>query len=211
MPNALSTLVLTLWPLCRIQVCLANLQQGPCHPGKALKYKEIPEAGSRQPSKSGKLLPIICRCYRRSRHFSAAPTATTSSTARRTPLLGLVDDSRAALHHLVQLGQTVECLGGAEKQVSAWLQGGVNAPENVLLHVRRKVDQHVAAEHYVELAQDRVAVQQIQGAEFDPAANGRLDGPSTRRFHIEITLQALGGQATRNRQAVVLGRLASRE
>src|SRR5690606_39403213 len=97
------------------------------------------------------------------------------------------------------------------KQVSARLQGGVNAPENVLLHVRRKVDQHVAAEYDVELAQDRVAVQQIQGAEFDPAANGRLDSPSARRLHIEITLQALGGQAARNRQAVVFSRLASRE
>jgi hypothetical protein len=49
--------------------------------------------------------------------------------------------------------QTVQRFGRAKEQIATRLQRAVNAQQDVFLHLGREVDQHVAAEHDVELAQ----------------------------------------------------------
>ncbi|MNO98360.1 hypothetical protein D3C76_901050 [compost metagenome] len=104
--------------------------------------------------------------------------------------------------------QTVQRFGSTEEQVTTRLQRAVDAQQDVLLHLGGEVDQHVAAEHDVELAEARVAVQQVEGTEFHPALDRRLDRPAPRPFRVEITLQALRRQAAADGQAVVLAGLA---
>ena len=126
-------------------------------------------------------------------------------------LFRLVDDSRTALDHLIQLRQAVERFGGAKKQIAAWAQRRMNALENVLLHIGGKVDQYVTAEHDVELAQRGIAVEQILHPELDPRTDRGFNRPPPRRFDIEVALQAVAGQTTGNCQAVVFCSLAGRK
>src|SRR5690606_10549534 len=79
----------------------------------------------------------------------------------------------------------------------------MNAPQYVLLHIGREVDEDIAAEHDIEAPQDAVAVQQIELAKLDPIANARLDGPLPGLGFIEITVPALAGQAPGHGQAVI--------
>src|SRR5690554_7385050 len=90
---------------------------------------------------------------------------------------GLIDDARIALDHGIQIGQPIQRLGGTQHQITAGAQGGMNAPQYVLLHIGREVDEDIAAEHDIEAPQDAVAVQQIELAKLEPIANGWLDGP----------------------------------
>ncbi|MNZ55653.1 hypothetical protein D3C78_735850 [compost metagenome] len=104
--------------------------------------------------------------------------------------------------------QAIERFGRPEEQITTRLERTVNTQQDVFLDLGREVDQHVAAEHDVELAQACVTVEQVERAKFHTTANRRLDRPAPGRLDIEVALQTLLGQATGNRQAVVLTALA---
>ena len=106
-------------------------------------------------------------------------------------LFGLVDDPRAALHHLVLVRQAIERFGGAKEQIATRLEGGMDAQEDFALDLGREVDEHVATEDDVELAQADVALQQVQRTKLDPTANGRLDRPAPVASGIEVALQSV--------------------
>src|SRR3546814_3049682 len=96
----------------------------------------------------------------------------------------------------------------SDLQVAARLQRAVDAQQDVFFHFGREVDQHVAAEHDVELAQAGVAVQQVERAELHSALDRRLDHPAPRSFGVEVALQAIRRQAAPDSQAVVFAGLA---
>src|SRR5690606_36321124 len=87
--------------------------------------------------------------------------------------------------------------------ITSGAQGGMDEPQYVLLHVSRKVDENIAAEHDIEASQHTVVIQQVELAELDPTANGRLDGPLPRTGRIEIAVTALARQAPGHGQTVV--------
>src|SRR5471032_2687139 len=127
---------------------------------------------------------------------------------RRCESLGLVNDARAALNHLVVVWQAVQRLGCTQEQVATRLQGGVDKQQDGRPYFSGKVDQHVAAKDDVELAQAGITVQQVERTKLHAALDRCLDGPAARRLEIEVTLQALGRKTPGNCQAVVLTRFA---
>src|SRR5690606_25676868 len=135
------------------------------------------------------------------------PAASRSGNRQRAARLlpCLIDDAGIALHHAVQFGQSIERLRGAEHQVAAGPEGGVNAPQDVLLHVGGEIDEYVAAENDIEPAEDAVAVQQVELAELHPVAQSLPHLPLSRRYLIEITVPPLPRQAPGHRQGIVAG------
>ena len=123
--------------------------------GKAARLYRL--RASKRQSQPDRLPPR--RTLGRARDFHNPETQTggqrppAADTKHASRLFGLVDDPRTALHHLVLVRQTIERLGCAKKQITTWFQRGMNAREDVFLHLRGEVDQYVAAEHDVEFAQ----------------------------------------------------------
>ncbi|MNY53765.1 hypothetical protein D3C86_1895530 [compost metagenome] len=84
----------------------------------------------------------------------------------------------------------------------------MQAHQDVALHLRGEVDQHIAAKHDVELAQGCITIEQVERTKLHSRADRRLDRPTPRPLGVEVTLQALLGKSPGNGQAIVLATLA---
>src|SRR3546814_10538504 len=96
-----------------------------------------------------------------------------------------------ARNHLESIGDTEHSLGTAEIEEAVGRHDLSNATQHLALGGLVEVDQHVAAEHHVELPEHRRIVEQIERLVGDHAADFLADAPLLRSEEHTSELQSL--------------------